>query len=102
MAPRRRRSLEGIGQIVLSLIVRGLTAGRIVAHFEEVCGAKVLKDVISGITERVTVELTEWASRPLGPVCPVIFVDAVVVKVRDRQVRNTPVPCRHGSHDGRR
>lgn len=41
-------------------------------------------------TEKVTAELAEWSSRPLDPIYPVIFVDAIVVKVRDGQVRNTP------------
>ena len=40
--------------------------------------------------EKVTAELAEWSSRPLDPIYPVIFVDAIVVKVRDGQVRNTP------------
>ncbi len=48
------------------------------------------KDTISQITEKVAGELAEWSSRPLDALYPVIFVDAVVVKVRDGQVRNTP------------
>jgi transposase-like protein len=67
-----------------------LTTGEIAAHFEEVYGAKVSKDTISRITEKVAGELAEWSSRPLDPLYPVIFVDAIVVKVRDGQVRNTP------------
>jgi transposase-like protein len=90
IVPKRKRRLDGIDQIVLSLTARGLTTGEIVAHFEEVYGARVSKDTISRITEKVTGELAEWASRPLDAVYPVIFVDAIVVKVRDGQVRNTP------------
>ncbi|BDB62762.1 hypothetical protein RDE2_45560 [Rhodococcus sp. RDE2] len=41
-------------------------------------------------TEKVTAALAEWSSLPLDPIYPVIFVDAIVVKVRDGQVRNTP------------
>lgn len=41
-------------------------------------------------TEKVTAELAEWSSLPLDPIYPVIFVDAIVVKVRNGQVRNTP------------
>jgi transposase-like protein len=52
--------------------------------------ARVSKDTISRITEKVSGELAEWSSRPLDPIYPVLFVDAVVVKVRDGQVRNTP------------
>ena len=87
IVPKRKRRLDGIDQIVLSLSARGLTTGEIAAHFEEVYGAKVSKDTISRITEKVVGELAEWSARPLDPV---LFVDAVVVKVRDGQVRNTP------------
>lgn len=90
IVPKRKRRLDGIDQIVLSLSARGLTAGEIAAHFEEVYGAKVSKDTISRITEKVAGELAEWSARPLDPIYPVLFVDAVVVKVRDGQVRNTP------------
>lgn len=75
---------------MLSLSARGLTTGEIAVHFEEVYGAKVSKDTISRITEKVAGELAEWSSRPLDPLYPVLFVDAIVVKVRDGQVRNTP------------
>ena len=90
IVPKRKRRLDGIDQIVLSLTARGLTTGEIAAHFEEVYGARVSKDTISRITEKVAGELAEWSSRPLDPLYPVIFVDAIVVKVRDGQVRNTP------------
>ena len=90
IVPKRKRRLAGIGQIVLSLSARGLTTGEIAAHIDEVDGASVSKDTISRITEKVAGELAEWSSRPLDPIYPVIFVDAIVVKVRDGQVRNTP------------
>lgn len=67
-----------------------MTTGEIAAHFDEVYGAKVSKDTISRIAEKVSGELAEWSSRPLDPLYPVIFVDAIVVKIRDGQVRNTP------------
>lgn len=47
------------------------------------------KDTISRISEKVTEEMAEWASRPLDAIYPVVCVDAIVVKVRDGQVRNT-------------
>jgi transposase-like protein len=90
IVPKRKRRLGGIDEVVLSLSARGLTTGEIAAHFEEVYGARVSKDTISRITDKVAAELAEWSSRPLDPVYPVLFVDAVVVKVRDGQVRNTP------------
>jgi putative transposase len=77
IVPKRKRRLDGIDQIVLSLSARGLTTGEIAAHFEEVYGARVSKDTISRITEKVAGELAEWSSRPLDPLYPVIFVDAI-------------------------
>jgi putative transposase len=88
---KRQRRLTGVDEIVLSLTARGLTTGEIAAHFGEVYGAKVSKDTISRITEKVTGEMTEWLTRPLEKIYPVIFIDAMVVKVRDGQVMNKPV-----------
>jgi putative transposase len=88
---KRQRRLTGVDEIVLSLTARGLTTGEISAHFAEVYGASVSKDTVSKITDKVVEEMTEWSSRPLDPVYPVIFIDAIVVKVRDGQVRNKPV-----------
>jgi transposase-like protein len=88
---KRQRRLTGVDEIVLSLTARGLTTGEISAHFQEVYGARVSKDTVSRITEKVTGEMTEWLNRPLEKVYPVIFIDAMVVKVRDGQVANKPV-----------
>jgi len=88
---KRQRRLTGVDEIVLSLTARGLTTGEISAHFAEVYGASVSKETISKITDNVIEEMTEWSNRPLDPVYPVIFVDALMVKVRDGQVRNKPI-----------
>jgi transposase-like protein len=88
---KQQRRLDGIDQIVLSLTARGLTTGEIAAHFDEVYGARVGEDTISRITDKIVEEMAEWRTRPLDRVYPVIFVDAIVVKVRDGQVVNRPV-----------
>jgi putative transposase len=88
---KRQRRLGGIDQIVLSLTARGLTTGEVSAHFEEVSGAKLSKDTISKITDAVLEEMAEWRSRPLDRIYPVLFIDALIVKVRDGQVTNRPV-----------
>ena len=88
---KRQRRLNGIDRIVLSLTARGLTTGEIAAHFGEVYGAKVSKDTISRITEKVVEEMSFWQARPLDRVYPVVFLDAIVVKIRDGQVTNRPV-----------
>ncbi|MBN7333070.1 IS256 family transposase [Mycobacteroides abscessus subsp. abscessus] len=88
---KRQRRLTGIDQIILSLTAKGLTTGEVAAHFGEVYGASVSKDTISKITDKVVGEMTEWAGRPLDSVYPVMFIDAIHVKIRDGQVTNRPV-----------
>jgi transposase-like protein len=88
---KRQRRLTGVDQIVLSLSARGLTTGEISAHFAEVYGAAVSKETVSKITDQVLEEMAGWLARPLDEVYPVLFIDAIVVKVRDGQVRNKPI-----------
>jgi putative transposase len=88
---KRQRRLTGIDEIVLSLTAKGLTTGEIAAHFDDVYGATVSKDTISRITDKVIEEMTEWCNRPLESVYPVVFIDAIFVKVRDGQVTNRPI-----------
>jgi transposase-like protein len=88
---KRQRRLGGIDGIVLSLSAKGLTTGEISAHLAEVYGASVSKDTVSAITDRVLEGLVAWQSRPLDPVYPVIFIDAIRVKIRDGQVANRPI-----------
>ncbi|WP_425547135.1 transposase [Arthrobacter humicola] len=73
---KRQRRLTGVDEIVLSLSAKGLTTGEIAAHFGEVFGARVSKDTISRITEKVIGEMTEWQNRPLDRVYPVVFMEA--------------------------
>jgi putative transposase len=88
---KRQRRLDGIDQLVLSLSARGLTTGEIAAHLDEVYGATISRDTISRITDKVLEEMTEWRNRPLDRVYPVLFIDAIHVKVRDGQVTNRPI-----------
>ena len=88
---KRQRRLDGIDGMVLSLSAKGLTTGEISAHLAEVYGASVSKDTISAITDRVLEGMAEWRNRPLDPVYPVIFIDAIRVKIRDGQVANRPI-----------
>jgi putative transposase len=88
---KRQRRLSNIDEIVLSLYARGLTTGDIAAHFAQIYGAQVSKDTISRITDRVIEEMAAWTSRPLEKVYAAIFIDAIMVKVRDGQVGKRPV-----------
>lgn len=88
---KRQRRLTGIDEIVLSLTAKGLTTGEVAAHFADVYGATVSKDTISRITDKVVAEMAEWCNRPLESVYPVVFIDAIFVKIRDGQVTNRPI-----------
>jgi transposase-like protein len=87
---KRQRRLSGVDEVVLSLYAKGLTTGEISAHFAEIYGASVSKETISRITDKVIEEMNDWAVRPLDEIYAAIFVDAIVVKVRDGQVANRP------------
>jgi transposase-like protein len=88
---KRQRRLTGVEDMVISLSAKGLTHGEISAHLQEIYGAEVSKQTITVITDRVMDGMAEWQSRPLDPVYAVVFVDAIMVKVREGQVANRPV-----------
>jgi putative transposase len=88
---KRQRRLTGVDEMVISLYAKGLTTGEISAHFAEIYGASVSKETISRITDKVVEEMNDWAHRPLDEVYAAVFVDAIMVKVRDGQVANRPV-----------
>jgi len=88
---KRQRRMSGVDELVISLAAKGLTTGEIAAHFADVYGAEVSKDTISRITDAVVEELQAWQSRPLDQVYPVVFIDAIHVKIRDGKVVNRPV-----------
>jgi transposase-like protein len=88
---KRQRRLSGVEDMVISLSAKGLTTGEISAHLAEVYGAEVSRQTISTITDKVVEGMTEWQNRPLDAVYPVIFLDAVHVKIRDGKVANRPI-----------
>ncbi len=88
---KRQRRLNGVDEMVLSLYAKGLTTGEISAYFAEIYGASVSKETVSRITDRVLEEMAAWQNRPLDEVHAAIFIDAIVVKVRDGQVANRPI-----------
>lgn len=88
---KRQRRLNGVDEIVLSLYAKGLTTGEIAAHCAEIYGASVSKETVSRITDKVIEEMTDWANRPLDGVYAAVFIDAIMVKVRDGQVANRPI-----------
>jgi transposase-like protein len=100
---KRQRRLGGVDAMVLSLCARGLTTGEITAHLAEVYGTELSRETISKITDAVLEEMNDWLLRPLDAVYPVIFIDAIHVKVRDGQVANRAFYVAIGvTVDGRR
>ena len=91
VVPKRARRLPDLDTVVLSLSAKGLTHGEIRAHFTEVYGANLSEDVIGRITDKVIEEMQAWFSRPLEGVYAAVFIDAIMVQIRDGQVRNRPV-----------
>jgi putative transposase len=100
---KRQRRLNDVDEIVLSLYAKGLTTGEISAHFAEIYGASVSKETVSRITDKVVAEMQDWANRPLDGLYVAVFIDAIVVKVRDGQVANRPFYAAIGvTIDGRK
>ena len=67
----------------MSLYARGMTVREIQGHLAELYDAEVSPDLISRVTDAILDEVREWQNRPLDPVYPVIFFDALRVKIRD-------------------
>jgi putative transposase len=89
---KRQRRMTGVDDLVISLVAKGLTTGEVSAHLAEVYGANVPKDMVSRITDRILEGLAEWQNRPLDSVYPVLFIDAINVKIRDGgAVGNRPI-----------
>lgn len=91
IAPKHSRRLSGFDDQVVSLYAKGFTTGDIVDHVADIYGSKVSKDLVTKVTDAVLDELGQWQSRPLDPVWPVLFIDAIYVKIRDGQVSNRPI-----------
>lgn len=78
-----QRRLGQVDEMVLSLYARGMTTRDIKAHLEEVYGAEVSPALISKVTDVVADEITAWQTRPLDAFYAILYMDALMVKVRD-------------------
>ncbi len=83
--------LDGFNERIIALYARGMTTRDIRAHLRQMYDVDVSADLISRVTDGVIEELAEWQARPLDRVFPVIFIDALMVKIRDGVVANRPV-----------
>ena len=82
IVPKSRRRLEGFDEKVIALYARGMTTREIQGHLQELYGVEVSPSLISNVTDAVLDEVRTWQERPLEKVYPVVFLDAIHVKMR--------------------
>ncbi len=83
IVPKHGRRYEGFDELILSMYARGMSTRDIRAHLSELYHVEVSPDFISTVTDEVMAEVSAWQTRPLEPMYPVIFFDALRVKIRD-------------------
>jgi putative transposase len=89
LVAKGERRLGGLSDVIISLYAGGMTIRDIQAHLARTLGTELSHETISNITDAVVEEVKDWQSRPLEPIYPILYLDALVVKVRDgHTVRN--------------
>src|SRR5579863_2608516 len=83
VVPKHQRRLEGFDDKVLALYARGMSTRDIQGHLRELYGTEISADLISRVTDAVIDELRLWQSRPVDPVYPIVYIDALFVSVRE-------------------
>jgi putative transposase len=81
--PKRQTRFRGFDDKIIALYGRGMSVRDIQAHLEELYGVEVGRDLISRVTDAVLDDVREWQTRPLDDVYPVLFLDCLVVKIRE-------------------
>jgi len=90
IVPKGTTRLKGFNDRLLSLYARGMTVRDAQAHLEEIYDVEVSPDLISKVTDAVFDELEEWRDRPLDDMYPIVYIDALMIKIRDGIVQNRP------------
>lgn len=89
LVKKHQRRFTSMNDRILSLYAKGMTTREIQAAFQEMYGAEVSPALISKVTESVIDEVIEWQTRPLEALYPIVYLDGIVVKIRqDKQVIN--------------
>jgi putative transposase len=83
IVPKGQTRIPGFDDKILSLYARGMTTRDIQAHLEEMYQVEVSPALISNVTDAVLEEVQAWQSRPLDPLYPIVYLDALYVKMRD-------------------
>jgi putative transposase len=84
IVPKRARRVGQIEELVLSCYARGMSTRDIEAHLLEVYGVRASREMISNITEVVTEEIEIWRNKPVDEVYPIVYIDGIRIKVRDK------------------
>jgi len=84
--PKHQRHFDGFDDKIVSMYARGMSTREIRAHLEEIYGVDVSPDLISRATDAVVDELRAWQQRPLERVYAIVYLDALVLKIRDKGV----------------
>ena len=90
IVPKGTTRLKGFNDRIVSLYARGMTVRDVRAHLVEIYDVDVSPDLISKVTDAVFDELTEWRNRPLDAMYPIVYIDALMIKIRDGVVQNRP------------
>jgi putative transposase len=85
LVKKRQSRLEGFEEKILALYARGMTTRDIQAQLQELYGVEVSPTFISNVTDEVMDEVRQWQNRPLEALYPILYVDCLVVKVRENQ-----------------
>jgi putative transposase len=92
IVPKGETRFAGFDDKILSMYARGMTTREIQGHLQEIYGVEVSPTLISNVTDSVLEEVRAWQSRPLDPLYPIVYLDALVIKMRDNgQVQNRAV-----------
>jgi putative transposase len=85
LVPKRQRRLAGFDEKVLALYARGMTTREIQGHLRELYGVEVSPSLISSVTDAVLEEVAAWQARPLEAFYPILYLDAIHLKIRTQQ-----------------
>ncbi|MET9046037.1 IS256 family transposase [Streptomyces sp. NPDC004362] len=91
LVPKHARRLAGFNDQILSLYARGMSVRDIRSHLASLYGIEVSPDLISKVTDAVADKLAAWQNRPLDAVWPIIYIDALGVRIRSGSVASQPV-----------
>jgi putative transposase len=83
MIKKHQRRFDGFDDKIISMYARGMTVREIQGHLKEIYGVEVSPDLISTVTDGVLEEVRVWQNRPLDEVYPIVYLDALQIKVRD-------------------